>query len=149
MGDAARVTLRPMRSDDLDSVGRIEEASFAKPWVRAAFEREFSLPQSCMRVAVGGDGRVVGYIVFWRVVHEIHLLDLAVAPSFRRCGVAGCLLDELLGQAEIGLAVRVELEVSAGNAAARAFYATRGFKEFGLRADYYGPGDDAVLLEHR
>ncbi len=146
MGDDARVMLRPMQLDDLDVVRCIEDAAFAKPWTRVAFEREFSLPQSCMRVAVDGEGAVVGFIVFWRVVDEIHLLDLAVAKPQRRCGVAGALLDDLLAEAEIGLAIRIDLEVAAGNTAARALYAGRGFEEVGRRTDYYGPGDHAVLL---
>jgi ribosomal-protein-alanine N-acetyltransferase len=43
-------------------------------------------------------------------------------------------------------AVKVHLEVAAGNTPARALYDTVGFTEAGRRRRYYSNGEDALLM---
>lgn len=142
----AAFCLRRMESSDLDAVLSIEKASFARPWTRHAFARELELPQSRAWVAVHDQG-IVACIVWWEVAGEFHLMDLAVAPRFRRHGVASLLLRRMIEEAEGRLATFVGLEVNAANEPALALYARHGFVESGRRKDYYGDGEDALLLE--
>jgi ribosomal protein S18 acetylase RimI-like enzyme len=39
------------------------------------------------------------------------------------------------------------LEVRAGNLAARRLYRQLGFRDLGVRRGYYGPGQDAIVME--
>ena len=39
------------------------------------------------------------------------------------------------------------LEVRAGNVAARRLYRRLGFRDLGVRRGYYGPGQDAIVME--
>jgi ribosomal protein S18 acetylase RimI-like enzyme len=41
------------------------------------------------------------------------------------------------------------LEVRAGNLAARRLYRGLGFRDLGVRRGYYGPGQDAIVMELR
>jgi len=41
------------------------------------------------------------------------------------------------------------LEVRAGNVVARRLYRLVGFKDLGVRRGYYGPGQDAIVMELR
>ncbi len=143
------LSLRPMSARDLDEVVAIERACFARPWTRALFENELRIPFSRAVVAEerGVEG-LAGYLVRWSVAGEVHLLDLAVAPSRRRRGVGRALLESLLAEARRQGARRIELEVAAANRAARALYGRSGFEVVGRRARYYGE-DDAVLMEWR
>jgi ribosomal-protein-alanine N-acetyltransferase len=43
----------------------------------------------------------------------------------------------------------VYLEVRAGNVSARRLYKRFGFRELGVRRGYYGPGQDAIVMELR
>jgi len=43
----------------------------------------------------------------------------------------------------------VFLEVRAGNVVARRLYRTLGFRDLGIRRGYYGPGQDAIVMELR
>jgi ribosomal-protein-alanine N-acetyltransferase len=62
--------------------------------------------------------------------------------------VARRLLQHVLDRAAEKGAQRASLEVRAGNAAARALYASFGFEEVGRRKRYYHDnGEDALLLE--
>ena len=150
MPDGSRMGLRPMRRRDLPRVLSIEGATFRTPWSRDAFEREFHLPQSRQLVAHGGAmDEALGYAIYWRVLDEIYLLDLAVDPGSQRQGVATLLVEKICCDASADLVRVVSLEVAVGNSSARAFYAAVGFEETGRRPRYYARGEDALVLERR
>ncbi len=77
---------------------------------------------------------------------EAELLTLAVAPEARRRGRARALVAAAMRQAARSGAAAMFLEVHAGNAAARALYASLGFEIVGRRAAYYADGGDALVL---
>ena len=69
-----------------------------------------------------------------------------VAPGTRRAGLGRRLvLEGLVWAGERG-ATQVMLEVEADNAPARALYAQVGFLSLATRANYYGPGRDALVM---
>ena len=144
--------LRTMRRDDLPAVLEIERRSFAQPWSRAFFEKELSTSFAHLTVAVEeGPGRdaIVGYTCCWRVTDEVHLLNVAVHPERRGLGLGRTLLESVIRQAQAGRARVVFLEVRAGNVVARRLYRRHGFRDLGIRRGYYGPGQDAVVMELR
>ena len=146
------VTLRDMRRDDLVAVLEIERRSFAQPWSRAFFEKELTTPFARLVVAVE-EGRagpaVVGYTCRWRVTDEVHVLNVAVHPERRGRGFGRLLLEAIVGEARSSRARVVYLEVRAGNVVARRLYRSLGFGELGVRRGYYGPGQDAIVMELR
>jgi [ribosomal protein S18]-alanine N-acetyltransferase len=146
----AAFALRPMTHSDLPRVAAIEAAALPTPWSEQAFSNELDLPFSCARIAVPRDdpGAIAGYVVWWRVADEIHLLDLAVADESRRRGVGRLLVAAVLDDARSRAARVVTLEVAADNSSALALYLGQGFAETMRRRDYYGPGRDALVMEH-
>src|SRR5262249_53365415 len=93
------------------------------------------------------EGRMVGFCSFWRIFDEVHINNLAVAPAFRRAGVATALLTRVLKEgAQLG-ATRATLEVRRSNDAARRLYERFRFAEAGVRHGYYThPVEDALVL---
>src|SRR5207237_10835845 len=94
-----------------------------------------------------GEGLVVGFCSFWRVLEELHINNLAVAPAERGTGVASALLTRVLADgAKLG-ASRATLEVRRSNLAARGLYEKFGFSIAGVRPAYYtNPVEDALVL---
>ncbi len=75
---------------------------------------------------------------------ERELLNLAVAPSFRRRGVGAELVRSLIAAA----LNCIFLEVRESNRGARAFYKSLGFQEVGLRPGYYScPLESAIVMK--
>jgi len=73
---------------------------------------------------------------------EREILNLAVAPTHRRVGLASQLLNFELRHRAIFL-----LEVRESNAAARALYEHWGFVEISRRRDYYdNPPETAIVM---
>jgi ribosomal-protein-alanine N-acetyltransferase len=91
------------------------------------------------------DSRVVAFLVTRAVAErEVEILNLAVAPEYRRRGVARELLGSLLEHARKD----VFLEVREANEAARKFYQALGFQEVGRRKSYYeAPPDHGIVMK--
>jgi ribosomal-protein-alanine N-acetyltransferase len=147
-----RAFLRDMRREDLPAVLDIERRSFAQPWSRAFFEKELATPFARLVVAVEETvprPQVIGYTCRWRVTDEVHLLNVAVHPERRGLGHGRALVGAVVAEAEAACTRVVYLEVRAGNVIARRLYRQLGFKDLGVRRGYYGPGQDAVVMELR
>ncbi len=140
-------TVRPARPADILAVERIEHASFDDPWSREALFTE--LMADAMRlplVALIGDD-LVGFLMAWRVVDQLHILNVATDPGVRRGGVGMALLGVAAGEAAKADMEEITLEVRAGNLGAQRFYERLGFLETGRRPGYYSDNrEDAVIM---
>jgi ribosomal-protein-alanine N-acetyltransferase len=94
--------------------------------------------------------RPEGFALGRAAADEAELLTLAVAPAARRRGLGRALVAGFEAAAAARGARAAFLEVEAGNAAARALYASLGWRPAGLRRGYYarvaGPAADAIVL---
>jgi ribosomal-protein-alanine N-acetyltransferase len=140
---------RRMQVRDLPAVMEIEQLSFSHPWHETTFRGELqnlsiSFPVVAERTA---DGRVLGYIIYWKIRDDVQINNIAVHPDARRFGLGEALLRRALDQVRAEGAAFVSLEVRVTNAAARRLYEKLGFETFGVRKDYYThPDEDAVVM---
>ena len=142
----------PMVAADLPQVMEIERLSFTSdPWTPGLFLHELKLDFSRLHLARTADAarRLVGYACWWLVGDEVHILNLAVHPEVRSTGAGRALVQRILDDAVGHGATSVSLEVRPGNAAALGLYRAMGFSQIGLRKNYYGRGEDAVIMERR
>ncbi len=92
----------------------------------------------------GGD--VLGFGIMTYGLEKAHLMLLAVLPRARRRNIASKLLDWLEKTAITAGVSRIELEVRAGNIAARSFYRERGYHERDYLAGYYSGQESAFRM---
>jgi [ribosomal protein S18]-alanine N-acetyltransferase len=147
-----RIKIRDVSNRDLAKIVEIERLSFDSPWSRDSFLRELSLPFSRTTVAVtitGATETIAGYLCRWLVADECHILNVAVHPATRRTGIATHLMEEAIDDARREQARFVTLEVRRSNLAARSLYRRLKFEERRLRRNYYGSGEDAIVMELR
>ena len=83
-----------MRPDDIDAILTIERRSFTSPWTREMFLAEISSRTGRAFVFKAGSD-IVGYICFWAVLDEAHLLNVALHPGWRGRGHGRWILDHL------------------------------------------------------
>jgi ribosomal-protein-alanine N-acetyltransferase len=143
---AESVTTRDAYAADLDAIAWLERASFPVPWKREYFEVEIGAAHRFNRVAIGPRGDLAGYVFCAFAAGELHVNKIAVGERYRRRGIAGHLMAEVLGFAEGAGVEEIYLEVRVSNRPARAFYASLGFREAGRRTRYYLDGEDALVL---
>jgi ribosomal-protein-alanine N-acetyltransferase len=124
----------------------IEKVSFPTPWTPDAFREEVQRSFSSLWVLQDKED-VVGYICFWSMVRELHLMNIAVHPERRGEGLGRMLLNKMIA---VGIGERAEcalLEVRPSNMPARELYKKAGFREIGRRVKYYrDTGEDAILM---
>jgi [ribosomal protein S18]-alanine N-acetyltransferase len=151
---AMGVEIRDATAADLPRITEIERLSYTTPWSLKSFERELTLPFSRIIAArltdtksSAANAALVGFLCRWLVADECHILNIAVHPEYRRLGVGYFLLSSTIKEAIAKQASCVTLEVRRANLAARQLYRKLEFEERRLRRHYYGPGEDAIVME--
>ena len=137
----------PMTSEHLDQVAQIEMLCFSDPWSRRMLSEHLENECAATLVALGSDGTILGYAGLLVVLDEGYITNIAVLPDYRRQGIAGELLGVFRRFAEGNNLAFLTLEVRESNTAARALYAKYGYKEVGVRKNYYDhPKENAILM---
>lgn len=143
------MNIRPAAPADLPAILRLAAATpEASIWPPAVYESYIaeSHPESRLFVAEKG-GNPVGFLASQMMVGVCELQSIAVAPQHRRAGIGQSLLAALADWAARQGAVKIELEVRAGNYSAISFYARHKFQADGRRPAYYrNPEEDALLM---
>ncbi len=139
--------LRELTAEDLDAVTAIEASVAPSPWSRGLFEGELTLPpgQRLWMVAHRAD-QVVGFAGVMFVGDDVHVMNIAVAPSSQRRGIACLLLATILRRSVEQGARHATLEVRDGNDAAIELYRRFRLGPVGIRNSYYEDGEDALIL---
>ena len=138
--------IRKMTAREVPQVAELEKLCFAMPWSEKSVAGELENPLALWLVAMEGDS-LAGYVGSQTVMDETDMMNLAVAPQFRRQGVGEALVNALVAALKDLGSRCLTLEVRDSNEAARALYAKLGFVEIGRRRGYYrDPREDALIL---
>ena len=137
--------IQKMTEADLPEVLGIENVSFPTPFTVNLFRMELNLNVAHLFV-IRKEGKVIGYIDFWRVGPEVHLITIGVHPDFRKRGVGTQLIDFMLGEARKNRVETVSLDVRPSNAAGLKLYEKFGFRQAGIRRRYYQDNDEDALV---
>lgn len=149
---AGKLTLREGHPGDIESLVDLQRrAPGAAPWSESDYESLLSDAGGlCLLAEDLVWTRVAGFLLGRITADEMEVLNLAVAPAYRRRGVARRLLGEALGRGYARGARQCWLEVRASNQMALAFYQALNFSEAYRRRQYYcNPVEDAVVCQRR
>jgi [ribosomal protein S18]-alanine N-acetyltransferase len=146
MREMTQIELRRLELKDLNAIERIEQRSYPTPWSRSMFAGELAKPSSICLGAFDS-GNLAGYLIISRYVDAWHVMNVAVAPEYRRRRIATTMLDRLFeltaGDGRRGYT----LEVRVSNENAIRLYERVGFKARGIRRGYYTDNrEDALIM---
>ncbi len=139
--------IKQIRSADtsiLSQITAMEQKCFSDPWSLQNFID--AAENACTAIWAALDGETaVGYLVCFCAAGEAEICNIAADPEHRREGIGALLLETALAahpEADFYLEVRVS------NTAARALYEKHGFRELGIRPDYYeNPRENAIIMK--
>ena len=141
------VELRSLELRDLTAIETIERTSYPTPWSRSMFAGELAKPSSISLGAFAPDGELVGYLIISRYVDAWHVMNVAVAPDWRRRGIASLLLEHLFRATASDDRRGYTLEVRVSNVGAIRLYERLGFRGRGIRRAYYTDNrEDALIM---
>src|SRR5215471_7115195 len=140
--------IRNMRLEDIPAVVQLDQISFSLPWPERSFRYELTNNPASRSWVAEADGHVVGMIVGWMLVDEMHIATIATHPEYRQQGIASKLLSHILLQSSDEGAQTSFVEVRESNFAAQEMYRKFGFEKTGRRKRYYRDNDEDAILMH-
>ncbi len=125
-----------------------EEGSSERiPQQRGCWVGDTPTPPATLAAPSAAGGTVCGYIGFWIVFEELHLLNVAVQPEWQRRGIATRLVKAVFDRAIAKGVTRALLEVRASNLPAQQLYFRFGFYVIARRDGYYTqPSEEAMIM---
>lgn len=140
------MVIRKMTLQDAPAIAQLEIACFSDPWSEKSIASEVENPLSYWLVA-DDNGTIAGYVGSQSVLDAADMMNLAVAPAYRRKGVAQALVNALVEHLQSKQVIALLLEVRVSNEPAIALYGKMGFEQVGRRPRYYhNPREDALIL---
>lgn len=132
---------------DMPAIAPLRQSTEETHWPASMMQECIEHGQCWLAVE---QGMVAAFAVFSQVLDEAELLNIAVAPAWRRHGLARLLITTVLGRLQGACVIRrCFLEVAADNAAALALYRRLGFQSLSIRKNYYPSGSgnrDAIVM---
>ena len=138
--------IREMKLEDVPQVAAIERLCFSAPWNENMIISSWESRLSCWLIAEI-DGYVAGYVGSEAVLDSADMMNIAVAPEYRKRGIAEALIKALVEHLQQRDILFLLLEVRVSNAPAIALYNKLCFEQVGRRPRYYtNPREDALIL---
>ena len=140
-----KTEIHKLNESFLNEIDLIEQDSFKEPWSKEAYEKEILNPLANYRV-ITIDDKVVAYGGFWKILDEADINNIAVKKEFRQMGFGKMRMNALIEDAKSQNIKAMTLEVRVTNESAIALYKKLGFKEAGIRKNYYSDKEDALIM---
>ena len=135
---------RPMIYKDISPVYKIECLLFNDPWPKKSFKTEIRQNSISYPFIVEENSEILGYIICWYYLEELHIGNIAVIPDQQRQGIGKFMLEKVLEY--FSDYNKAFLEVRESNKKAINLYMTFGFEAIYRREAYYPNGEDALVM---
>lgn len=132
--------------EDIPAIAEIEKKCFSEPWSENSFISHIAKPYS-RSFTVKYLNKPVGYICCDYICDEMYVGTIAVDETMRRRHIADKLLTTMSDLCEYLGVILLTLEVRVSNVAAQNLYSKHGFKNLGVRKNFYShPKEDAYIM---
>lgn len=138
--------IRKMERGDIPEAADLEKRIFSDAWSETGFYESLENPNVVLIAAFESE-KLAGYCCMYEALDEGEIVNVAVAPEFRKKGVAKKMLGVLLEKECREEICSFFLEVREHNEAAISLYEKLGFKIIGKRKNFYEkPVEDALIM---
>ncbi|MDD2473734.1 MAG: ribosomal protein S18-alanine N-acetyltransferase [Methanoculleus sp.] len=142
-------TIHRAQPVDVPQIVAVEKAAFVDPWDERTLRESLAYYPETFFVAKN-NGNLAGFVAggVEDTGEEVygHIMNLAVAPGYRRRGVGWQLIRRLEQEYAVLGASGVQLEVRITNTGAQEFYHRLGYQEVFQIDSYYANEEDALVM---
>jgi len=145
--------IKNVSKNDLAEILEIEKVCHARPWDEKAFNVEISKFFSGLSFFFAArdktSDRLLGYVIADKIADYAHISNVAVAPEYRKNGIATGLLKQVERQVFAAGLSSLTLEVRDNNEAALEMYKKFGYEIKGRRPKFYEDKYDGLIMWKR
>ena len=145
----AELEIRKANEGDVDRIAELETLCFSDPWTPEMIWRDVAGNALSTYLVGEIEGVIVAYVGYWLIWDECQINNVAVAPDHRRQGYAVKLMQKVMMDCIRQGIKDFTLEVRTHNEEAIGLYKSLGFMEEGIRKNYYGKDQDALLMRYK
>ncbi len=143
--DTQNIIYTAMQTQHISGVAQLDILCFDdEAWSLSLFANELK-DQSKRYVVAVKENNVIAYGGYAHIIDEAHIMNIAVAPTYRKSGIGQSIVEYLISDAKSRGIVAMTLEVKSHNDAAKALYEKLGFVLSGARKKYYKNTQDALI----
>lgn len=153
MNNSNKDNLKIIKMDisHIKQIAELEKLCFSDPWSINSIQEELNKPMSVFYVLIlnldTNTEIVVGYLGLYNILGEGYITNICVHPEYRCLGYASMLINKVIDYSNQNNLDFITLEVRESNCNAINLYKKFGFKEVGLRKNYYSkPSENAVIM---
>ena len=137
------IEISNMTLPDLDSICNILTCEFDDFWNYNILKNELENKNSKYVVAKLNN-QIVGFGGIWFSVDDAHITNIVVHKAYRHNGIGKLLLEKLIELSKVKSSLT--LEVNTKNEIAQDMYLKYGFRNLGIRKNYYDGKEDAYIM---
>ncbi|MDO5040267.1 ribosomal protein S18-alanine N-acetyltransferase [Clostridium sp.] len=142
----ANLILKEMDFSDLEGVYEVSSLSLKETWSLNSIEKELNNKLATYIVCLE-DSKVLGFAGSWLIASEGQITNIAVHPNSRGKGIGKYLMEKLIFVLKNKGCTDITLEVRKSNIIAQNLYKSLGFKEEGIRKNFYEDNkEDAIIM---
>ena len=142
-----KIDIQEMSLNDLEKIKDILISDFDDFWNYNIFEEELESPNSKYIMAKTNDDEIIGFAGIKIIINTADIMNIVVKKSWRNQGVGNFLLNNLVSICKDLNLLSLSLEVNEDNYPAIHLYKKFGFKNIGLRKNYY-KNNDGIVMEY-
>ena len=139
------IDIEEMSLNDLEKIKDILISDFDDFWNFNILKEELESPNSKYIIAKTNDGEIIGFTGIKVLVDNADIMNIVVKKSWRNQGVGNLLLNNLISICKDLNLLSLSLEVNEDNIPAIHLYEKVGFKQVGLRKNYYQDKNGIVM----
>lgn len=144
--EQSELIVRQMQAMDVEQIVTLEQMIFSQPWSKESFLESIQTDSNLYLVVEDGSC-IVAYCGLRIILDEAHITNVAVANEFRGMGIAYQMLSVLIELAKDKGVQAFTLEVRVSNERAIHLYEGLGFKNAGIRKNFYEhPNEDGMIM---
>lgn len=125
------INIKPIQKSDIIELIEIEKDVYDYSLYKEDFENYFY--KDAINIWKISTRKIIGFVCFYHVKDEIEIIQICIIKSYQRKNYGSLIISKLK---KLNIK-KIFLEVSSENTQAKNFYLKHGFKEIGIRKDYY------------
>ena len=141
------IVVQEMTLVDVESISDILISDFDDFWNYNILKEELESPNSKYIIAKTNDGEIIGFAGVKIIIDTADVMNIVVKKSWRNNSVGNLLLTNLVSICKKLNLSSLSLEVNENNLPAIHLYKKFGFKQIGVRKNYY-KGKDGIIMKY-